>query len=181
MSEPSVPYVSTAIKRFVPCPKPISRADRFLTVFAASVWLTMIIVFVLTSTLFWFSASYPGRMDENQSKNLQTIPKSMYNAWNIFIGVSVPEMPKSWKVRIFFLIYVCYCFAMGTVFQAFFVSYLVEPGYGEKIETFQELLDSNVSYGFIAAADLGMRTMEFSDHLQFPLHVVWTALNRKPA
>jgi hypothetical protein len=63
---------------------------------------------------------------------------------------------------------VCYCFAISTVFQAYFVSYLVEPGYGEKLETFQELLDSSVDYGFNAAVEFGMRTMEFSDHLQFP-------------
>jgi hypothetical protein len=55
------------------------------------------------------------------------------------------------------------------VFQAFFVSYLVEPGYGEKIETFQELLGSSVNYGFNAAVEFGMKTMEFPEHLQFPL------------
>ena len=93
----------------------------------------------------------------------------MYNSWSIFIGVSVPEMPRSWKLRIFFLIYVCYCFAISTVFQAFFVSYLVEPGIGEKILSFQELLDSSVNYGFLSAVEVGMSTMEFSDHLQFPL------------
>jgi hypothetical protein len=129
----------------------------------------MIIVFVLTSALFWFSANYPDRMVEIDSKNLQTIPKCVYNAWSIFIGVSVSEMPRSWKLRIFFLIYVCYCFAVSTVFQAFFVSYLVEPGYGERIATFQELLDSNVNYGFIAAVEFAMGTMEFTDHLQFPV------------
>jgi hypothetical protein len=166
--EPSIPYFSSTLKWFVPCPKSISRADRFLTVFNVSVWLTMIIVFFLTSALFWFSANYPDRMVQMDSKNLQTIPKCMYNAWSIFIGVSVPQMPRSWKVRIFFLTYVCYCFAISTVFQAFFVSYLVEPGYGEKIATFQELLDSDVNYGFIGAAEFAMSTMEFSDHLQFP-------------
>jgi len=29
MSEPSIPYLSDAVKWFVPCPKPISRVDRF--------------------------------------------------------------------------------------------------------------------------------------------------------
>jgi hypothetical protein len=169
MTEPSIPFISGAVKWFVPCPKPISRADSFLTVFDATVWLTMIIVFVLTSALFWFSANYPDRIVEIESKNMRTIPTSMCNAWSIFIGIPVPEMPKSWKVRIFFLIYVCYCFAMRTVFQGFFVSHLVDPGYGGKIATFQELLDSNVNYGFITAVEFGMRTMEFSDHLQFPL------------
>jgi hypothetical protein len=57
---------------------------------------------------------------------------------------------------------------MSTVFQAFFVSYLVEPGLGDKIATFQELLDSTVNYGFIGAVEFAMSTMEFSDHLQFP-------------
>jgi len=28
----------------------------------------------------------------------------MYNAWSIFIRISVPEMSRTWKVRIFFLI-----------------------------------------------------------------------------
>jgi hypothetical protein len=168
ITEPSISYASDAFKWFVPCPKPISRVDRFLTVFDASVWLTMIIVFVLTSALFWFLDNYPNRMVENESKNLETIPKCMYNAWSIFMGISVPEMPRSWKLKIFFLIYVCYCFAMSTVFQAFFVSYLVEPGYEKKFETIQELLDSNINYGYITVLEIVMSTMEFSDHLQFP-------------
>jgi hypothetical protein len=58
---------------------------------------------------------------------------------------------------------------MSTVFQAFFVSYLVEPGYGEKIATFQELLDSSVNYGYNDGFHFGSRTMEYSDHLKFPL------------
>jgi hypothetical protein len=107
-------------------------------------------------------------MFEIDSKSLQTIPKCMYNAWSIFIGVSVPEMPRSWKVRIFFLIYVCYCFAISTLFQAFFVSFLVEPGYGEQIETFQELLDSSVNYGVNTALEFALSTSGFSGHLQFP-------------
>ena len=168
-TEPSISYNSVALKWFVPCPRPISRIDRFLTVFDASVWITMLIVFVLTLALFWISANYPDRMVQIDSKNFQTISKCMYNSWSIFIGVSVPEMPRSWKLRIFFLIYVCYCFAISTVFQAFFVSYLVEPGIGEKILSFQELLDSSVNYGFLSAVEVGMSTMEFSDHLQFPL------------
>ena len=168
MTELSIPYFSDAVKWFVPCPKPISRVDRILTVFDAFVWLTMIIVFILTSTLFWFSANYPDRVFEIDSKNLRTIPKCICNAWSIFIGICVPEMPRSWKVRIFFFIYVCYCFAMSSAFQGFFVSHLVEPGYGEKISTFQELLDSSVNYGFVAAVEFGMSRMEYLDHFQFP-------------
>jgi len=168
-TEPSIPFRSFSLKWIVPCPKPISRVDRILTVFNASVWLMMAIAFVLTSAVFWFLATYPDRVIEIESRNLQTIPNSIYNAWSIFIGVSVPEMPRSWNLRIFFLVYVCYCFAMSTVFQAFFVSYLVEPGYGEKISTFQELLDSSINYGSNSGLEVLMGTMDFWDYLKFPL------------
>jgi len=40
-------------------------------VFDASVWLTMITAFVLTSALFWFSANYPDRMVQVYSKTLK--------------------------------------------------------------------------------------------------------------
>ena len=53
MTKPSIPCIFGVVKWFVPCPKPISRVDRFSTVFNASVWITVIIVFVLTSALFW--------------------------------------------------------------------------------------------------------------------------------
>ncbi|GFG36588.1 hypothetical protein Cfor_06393 [Coptotermes formosanus] len=168
LTEPSIPYISDAFKWFVPCPRPISRIEKIVNVFDASIWLMMITVFILTSALFWCLANYPDRMVEKESKNMQTIQKSTYSVWTIFIGVSVPEMPRTWNLRIFFLIYVCYCFAMSTVFQAFFVSYLIEPGYEKKIETFQELLDSNVNYGYNSVLEFGMQTMDFRDHLKFP-------------
>ena len=74
MTDPSLSFDSSDLKWFVPCPKSISRVDRFLTVFDASVWLTMIIVFVLTSALFWFTANYTDRIVEIDSKKFQTIP-----------------------------------------------------------------------------------------------------------
>jgi hypothetical protein len=41
-----------------------------------------------------------------------------------------------------------FCLAISTVFQAFFVSYLVEPKYEKKLETLDEVLESDVVYGY---------------------------------
>jgi hypothetical protein len=57
---------------------------------------------------------------------------------------------------------------MSTVFQAFFTSYLVEPGYGKKFETFEELLNSSVAYGYNDGAELGMASMSYKEHVRFP-------------
>jgi hypothetical protein len=62
------------------------------------------------------------------------------------MAVSVPQQPTTSTLRVFFFLYVCFCFAISTVFQAFFVSYLVEPMYEKKLETLDELLQSDVVY-----------------------------------
>jgi len=44
------------------------------------------------------------------------------------------------------------------VFQAFFVSYLVEPEYGNKIETLDELLNSDIVYGYNPGLDIVLQS-----------------------
>ena len=81
----------------------------------------------------------------------KSLSHCLYNAWTVFIGVSVPQQPTSSSVRVFFFLYVCFCFAISTVFQAFFVSYLVEQKYEGKLETLDDLLDSDLVYGYLPA------------------------------
>jgi hypothetical protein len=56
---------------------------------------------------------------------------------------------------------------MSTVFQAFFTSYLVEPGYGKKFETFDDLLQSSVAYGYNDAMEVGMGSTSYEEHRRF--------------
>jgi hypothetical protein len=56
---------------------------------------------------------------------------------------------------------------MSTVFQAFFTSYLVEPGYGKKFETFDDLLNSSVSYGYNGVIEMILVTTSYKDHHSF--------------
>ena len=57
---------------------------------------------------------------------------------------------------------------MGTVFQAFFISYLVKLGYGKKFETYEELLHSSVSYAYNDAAKLAMARTSYREHEKVP-------------
>jgi hypothetical protein len=56
---------------------------------------------------------------------------------------------------------------MSTVFQAFFTSYLVEPGYGKKYETIDDLLHSSVAYGYNDAFEFGIGTTTYEEHNSF--------------
>ncbi|GFG37981.1 hypothetical protein Cfor_03862, partial [Coptotermes formosanus] len=163
----SIPHDYTALKWFVPCPKSVSRMEKVITTYKLPVWLTMATVFVLTTVLWWCLANWQHSALKD-SQAFQTLSYCLYNAWAVSMGVSATNVPNTWKFRFLFLVYVCYCFAMSTVFQAFFISYLVEPGYGKKFETFDELLNSSVIYGYNDVLEIGFASTSYEEHRKFP-------------
>jgi hypothetical protein len=166
-SQPTIPYKYDALKWFVPCPQPVARMEKVIHTYQLSVWLTMATVFLLTSTLWWVLTNWL-HSSLKDSRKSQTLSYCFYDAWAVFLGVSATNTPKSWKFRLLFLVYVCYCFAMSTVFQAFFTSYLVEPGYGKKFETFDDLLHSSVVYGYNGGIEMLLKSTSYMEHLRFP-------------
>jgi hypothetical protein len=130
--QPIIPYQIYAIQWFVPCPQPFAGMEKFMTTYQLPVWLTMAAVLVLTAILCWGLANWR-HSSFKDSRTYQTLSYCLFNAWAVAMGVSVTNIPSYWNFRILFLVYVCYCFAMNTVFQAFFISYLVEPGYVKEI------------------------------------------------
>jgi hypothetical protein len=56
---------------------------------------------------------------------------------------------------------------MSTVFQAFFTSFLVEPGYGKKFETVDDLLESSVFYGYNNVMEIGLGSVSYEEQNRF--------------
>jgi hypothetical protein len=83
----------------------------------------------------------------NETHTYQSLSHCFHNAWAVFMGVSIPQHPITSTLKLFFFLYVYFCFAISTVFQIFFVSYLVEPMYEKKLEILDDLLQSDVIYG----------------------------------
>jgi hypothetical protein len=148
--DPTIPYIYDSMTMLIPCPGRIARIDMITNVYATSVWIALALVFILTAIVFWCAANYGPHMESYSFRHLSNCFQS---AWAIFMGVSVSEMPRTSKLRILFLLYVCYCFAISTVFQAFFTSFLVETGYERGIQTLEELLQSDLFYGYNTALE----------------------------
>ena len=53
------------------------------------------------------------------------------------------------------------------MFQAFFVSYLVEPTYDKKLETLDELLDADVVYGYHPVLSFIQDTVDSPELVKF--------------
>ncbi|KAJ4431209.1 hypothetical protein ANN_19806 [Periplaneta americana] len=82
--------------------------------------------------------------------------------------VSVPTMPNTWKLRMVVLLYVSYSFVITTVFQAFFTSFLVDPGYGKKMETLDEALKSDIKFAYSSAMGIAAMNMDYKEIQSFP-------------
>ena len=166
----TIPYVPASIEMFVPCPKAIPGTEKILTTFSLSVWLTTGLVLLLTTAVFWCGGNGPYRSVCNETQTYLSLSNCFQNVWSIFVGVSVPQQPTNSSLRVFFFLYVCFCFALTTVFQAFFVSYLVEPKYEKKIETFDELLDSDLVYGDNPLINYATHTIPYPELTRFLEH-----------
>jgi hypothetical protein len=144
----TIPYNYDNAKMLVPCPKAIPATEKVLTTFSLSVWLTIGLVLLLTTAVFWCAGNGPYRSVCNQTHSYRSLSNCFHNAWAIFMAVSGPQQPTNSSLRVFFILYVCFCVAISTVVQAFFVSYLLEPKYGKKLETLDELQNSDVVFGY---------------------------------
>jgi hypothetical protein len=94
----------------------------------------------------------------------------IYNVWAVITGVSVPQKPVSLSLRIYFIAWVWYAVAMTTVYQAYFIGLLVNPGFEKSITTLKDLIQSGIEYGYPVEMD----SLTFSD----PLYKIITK-NRK--
>ena len=163
----TIPYTHINFKMLVPCPKAIPAIEKVLTTFSLSVWLTIGLVLLLTTVVFWCASNGPYRSVCNETHTYQSLSNSFHNVWAVFVGVSVPQQPTTSCLRVFFLQYVCFCFAISTVFQAFFVSYLVEPNYEKKLDTLEDLLNSDLFYGYHSAINYAQRSLSYPEFVTF--------------
>ena len=118
--QPTIPYENTATKWFVPCPLTFERMEYFVNTFKRPVWLTMTTVLFLTAILWWGLANWR-HSSLKGSRIFQILSCCFYNARAVVMGLSVTNTPNFWKLRFLFLVYVYYCFATSTVFQALFI------------------------------------------------------------
>ncbi|KAJ9594239.1 hypothetical protein L9F63_014399 [Diploptera punctata] len=132
------------LRYVVPCAKSQSKTHKIMTLFRTSTWLSMLIVFIFISVLFWSLSKSQNRRKDFAGFNL--LPQCFSATWAVLLGISVPQMPLSLGTRTLFIIYVWYCFAISTIFQAFFTTYLVEPGYEARLETLDDVMQAGLEF-----------------------------------
>jgi hypothetical protein len=89
--EATIPYTHQYVKMLAPCRKPIPGTEKILTTFSLSVWLTMALLLLLTTAVFWCAGNVPYRYVCNETHTYQSQSHCFHNVWAVFMGVSVPQ------------------------------------------------------------------------------------------
>jgi hypothetical protein len=148
LADPTVPYIDDYMSWYVPCGKPVPRMEKITEIFAVSVWLMTAAVFALSVVVMWLRARRADSSVTQESVSYVTICNSIQNTWAVVLGMAATDMPRTIKLRLYFGLYVWYCFVMSTLFQTYFRSFLVDPGVKKRINTLEELYRSDLVYNY---------------------------------
>jgi hypothetical protein len=156
----SFPFSDFRYIWYVPCAKPFDRIQRISGIFSTSVWIILLILMLLSCIIIRCFAS--GAPTEGHAYlHTSTV---IYNVWAIAMGISVTEMPQTYRLRAVIFAWVCYCFAISTIFLTFFTSFLIDPGLDQQITSIEELLDSRMEFGFGESIDFYFANSEVGLH-----------------
>ena len=134
---------------WVPCAKKIPRWKSLFMVFSTGTWTAGLFSVVLSLLVMVFLAKGEGRTGILQEWQVyKRFPSCFSSVWAVLLAVSVSPLPRTSSVRAFFASWVCYCLAITTIFDAFLITYLIEPGLQHQINSFEEIVASGNDFGY---------------------------------
>jgi ABC-type amino acid transport substrate-binding protein len=146
-------YYFSGLLWVVPCAEPLERVTSVSRVFSASIWLLTLITIILSAGFMYSVSTWLPKFIK-EADQYRTISNCFYNVWATFLGISVPKMPVTDHLKIFFVMLVWFSLAISTVFQAFATSYLIDPGFQKQITSLEDLIESGIDYGYHPGFDI---------------------------
>jgi hypothetical protein len=138
---------------WVPCAKKVPQWKSISMVFLPETWITLFVstISAIVVILGLVTCEPQERRAYRNWANCAT------NVWATILGVSTPYMPRTTPIRMFLTSWIWYCLAINMIFQTFLTSFLIEPGLQHQMNSIEEILTSNVKYGYNEWYDLAVR------------------------
>lgn len=149
----TVNYFTDRFTWFVARAKSYPRWLGMVRVFDPLTWLVGFLVIILASIFMRFLFSFHTVKHNEVSHSYWKFSLCLSSMWAAFLGEGVPTMPCSLPLRTFFLSMIIYSLAVNTIFQAFFTSYVVNPGLLHQVSNVDELVESDLIYAFYYVLD----------------------------
>jgi hypothetical protein len=134
---------------WVPCAKKIPRWKSMFMVFSTGTWAAGLFSVAISLLVMVFLAKSEERTGILQEWQVyKRLPSCFSSVWSVLFAVSVSPMPRTSSVRAFFASWVCYCLAITTIFNAFLITYIIDPGLQHQINSFEEIVASGKDFGY---------------------------------
>jgi hypothetical protein len=142
-------YLSVRLDWYAPCADRHQRWSRFFNIFSVNLWICFALSLVLAVITVRCISNYGHISHLHESKSYSNVFSVTANIIAVILSVSVNTQPRSAPLRLFFLCWLCYSVAISTVFLAYLTTFLIEPGYEETIRTVEQMVTSDMKFGFI--------------------------------
>jgi len=139
---PTRPHHWGQLSWYVPCGSRYPRWMSISRMFSGSVWVLLMMSVLLSVPVITFLARF------SDDSHYKTKSNTFFSTWASILSVSVPAMPRTWPLRCFFISWICYSLAVGTVFQTYLTSFLIDPGIMPHPRNLEELARSDMKLGF---------------------------------
>jgi hypothetical protein len=141
---------------WVPCAKKVPRWKSIYMVFHSSTWIALLLSVIFAVVVILCMVT----LETSELKIYRNCRNCFSSVWAAVLGMSIPFMPKTIPVRLFFMSWIWYCLAINTIFQSFLISFLIEPGLQRQMNSIHEILASKVKYGYNEWFDVVVRDAE---------------------
>jgi len=152
------PHLIDRDRWYVPCYRPYPRWTGPTRVFKLSLWLGFVTGYVTISFTMWKAVKITNNISSQaaQDQAYASLAKCLLNLWAIVLEESASNNPPNVAaVRVLFLSWVLYCWAINTVYQAYLTSFLIDPGLQHPLASEDAILNSGIEYG-VATHALGI-------------------------
>jgi hypothetical protein len=143
------PHLIDKVRWYVPCAVPYPRWMSLTRVFKLSLWLWFLAAYVTASIVMWQVVKISSNITTEAAQNqaYTSLPKCLFNFWAIILEESASNNPPDVGViRAVFFAWVLYCWAINTVYQTYFTSFLIDPGLQHQLASEDEIFKSGIDY-----------------------------------
>lgn len=143
--ESSTTYFKEVVTWCIPRAKELRKWKCLLVSFKISTWVSIIIIFILTSLAIKFQSI----RKTNEHASYRKFPEIFLTNFSILLGVTIRRLPKSLRIRILIMSWAFICLNVTTFYQSTLISLLTNPIYEDQPETYEELLEAGYSFGIV--------------------------------
>lgn len=130
----------------VPHAKNQKKWKKLLLVIPAELWFFTISIFLVVSICMWGLSNF----ENNDSSSYKIFSSCIQNTFSIFVNMAVKVQPKSFPVRILFIIWVFFSLHFSALYQTSLISILTKPKYEQQVTTIYDIFENDLEMWFIS-------------------------------